>query len=88
MNKTLGTATNTISFTHYGDGDTGTGTTWTELATKTGYDVTMPVQHKKLGGHVFHSLKVAHTTADETGLEPLYLYFLYSPAREHKKDWR
>ena len=89
LNTTKSTTSNSITLTHYGDGDTGSGDSWTELPTKTGYDITMPVQHEKLGAHIFHSLKAALTTDDETvGFQPLYLYFIYSRVRDHKRDWR
>jgi hypothetical protein len=86
---TKSTTSNSITLTHYGDGNTGAGDSWTESPKMTGYDITMPVQHEKLGGHIFHSLKATLTTDDETvGFEPLYLYFLYSKVRDHLKDWR
>jgi len=89
LNKAKSTTSNSITLTHYGDGDTGSGDSWTELPTKTGYDITMPVQHEKLGAHIFHSLKAALTTDDETvGFQPLYLYFIYSRVRDHVRDWR
>jgi hypothetical protein len=89
QNVTKSNTSNSITLTHYGDGSTGAGDSWTESPLKTGYDITMPVQHEKLGGHIFHSLKATLTTDDETvGFEPLYLYFLYSKVRDHVTDWR
>ncbi len=82
------TTANKITFTHYGDSKA-TGTSWTESPQKSGYRIIYPVEHRKLGAHVFHSIKMVISTDDETtGFEPLYYYILYSVKRDHLTDYR
>ena len=83
------TTSNSITFTHYRDGQT-TGTTWTKSPQASGYNLAYPVEHHdQKGAGVFHSIKAALSTNDETvGFEPLYLYMLYSTQRDHAGDWR
>ena len=82
------TTTSDITLTHYGDGAT-TGTSWTESPTKAGYRIIYPVEHRSLGSHIFHSVKITTSTNDETvGFEPLYFYMLYEITREHLRSWR
>jgi hypothetical protein len=82
--KAKTTTTNNISATHYGDGCT-TGTTLKDCfdPNKTGYRIAMPFLTDNLGGYVFHSLKFAQTTDDETcGFEPLALGITHHIVRE------
>jgi hypothetical protein len=80
--------TSDITITHYGDGST-TGTSWEEVAQKLGYRIIYPVDHRSLGAHVFHSIKMSTATNSELiGFEPLYFYILYEVTREHLRSWR
>jgi len=82
------TTTTNITLTHYGDGST-SGTEWTESPTKANYRIIYPVEHRALGSHIFHSVKISTATDNETiGFEPLYFYMLYEITREHLRSWR
>jgi hypothetical protein len=74
---------NEIDITHYGDTDT-TGTTVPAISpASTGKRIAKASKSVKLGGHVFHSLKMTMTTNDETkGFEPLWLGVFYKIIRE------
>lgn len=87
--KTKSVTTQNITVTHYLDMNQ-TGKTITMSPSKTGYDVTMPVESiagYKWGSGVFHRLKFSITTNDETiGFEPLWIGGFYEANRIKVRD--
>ena len=79
--KATNTTTNTITATLYGDGSTTAADTATLEPQASGKSIAQTRESVKSDA-VFHSIKLAMTTDDETvGFEPMYLGAFYRPSR-------